>query len=103
MLNKQGPISPDEVGEYQHRTFPQEVFDAFNELISANFDGRSANVLQEEAANLIAAKLDIEKRVVYNKGYLNIEPAYRAAGWKVEYDKPAYCESYDANFTFRKK
>jgi hypothetical protein len=31
---------------------------------------------------------------------LDIEPIYREAGWIVEYDKPAYCENYDANFTF---
>jgi hypothetical protein len=32
---------------------------------------------------------------------LDIEDTYREAGWKVEYDKPAYCENYPANFTFR--
>jgi len=40
---------------------------------------------------------------VFDKGWLNIEPMYRAAGWKVVYDKPAYNESYEPTFTFTKR
>lgn len=32
--------------------------------------------------------------------WLDIEDHYRKAGWKVTYDKPAYCENYDAYFKF---
>lgn len=32
--------------------------------------------------------------------WLNFEGAYRRAGWKVEFDKPGYNESYPATFKF---
>jgi hypothetical protein len=34
---------------------------------------------------------------------MDFEPFYEKAGWKVVYDKPGYCESYAANFTFTRK
>jgi len=39
---------------------------------------------------------------IINNGWLNIEEAYRAADWEVEYDKPAYNETYRAHFIFKK-
>ena len=54
----------------------------------------------------VAVKLMVEKGLnrneIFNKGWLNIEEVYRSAGWKVNYDKPAYNESYDAYFTFER-
>lgn len=99
-----GPISPDEVAALRQKTLPPEVFEAFNELIAEDFDGRSAIVMQNAVVARIMNKLDIESRqIIYNKKYLDVEEVYRQAGWKVEYDKPAYNESYEASFKFIKK
>ncbi len=95
-----GPISPKEVATMKANTFPSEVFDAFNELIAKKFVNGSANVKQKDVVNLIKEKMN-DKPFSYD--WLNVEAAYEALGWEVSYDKPAYCESYEANFDFRSK
>lgn len=97
------PISPNDIASFKAKTFPPEVFEAFNELIAKNFSAGSADVKQKHASALIASKLNITSSEVFDKGYLNVEEVYRAEGWKVNYDKPAYCENYDAFFTFKAK
>ena len=97
-----GPINPEEIGAAKRAQFPSAVFDAFNAEIAAKFSGGSARVLQKDVvARLEAAGMD--RREVFDKGYLNVEEAYRAEGWKVEYDKPGFNEFYDAFFIFRRK
>ena len=63
----------------------------------------SAVIKQDEAARLIADKLGIAVSDVFSAGYLNIESAYEKVGWKVEYDKPGFNETYAATFTFTSK
>ena len=98
-----GPIKPDEVQSKKDASIPEEVFQVFNDLITENWSNNSANVTQDEAVKRIAAKLDITRQEAFDKGYLDVESAYRKAGWRVEYDKPGYNEDYKAFFVFRKK
>lgn len=42
------------------------------------------------------------RQFIFDKHWLDIEDTYRKAGWNVEYDKPGYCENYDAYFVFSK-
>lgn len=107
------PIRPDQVADKKVETFPPQVFDAFNELIGQHFSNGSATVYQNDAVELIWRKLTEQEGVavrfgVHNKGdlsrrgYLNVEEAYRGAGWRVVYDKPGYNESGHAYFIFSK-
>ncbi len=96
------PIRPADVGELKAENFPAEVFDAFNELIAAEFVGNSATFRQDEVVKLMKSK-GLSSRDIFDKGWLNVEAAYTAVGWVVEYDKPAYNEDYPATFTFKKK
>lgn len=99
-----GPISPDEVVEAKQKYFPPEIFEAFNEEIAKNFSNGCARVIQRDVANRIANKMGYDNTsIIYSNKYLDVEEVYRAAGWKVCYDKPAYNENYDAYFEFRKK
>lgn len=99
------PISPDEVVAKKTATIPDEVFDAFNEVIGAHWNGSESTFSQDEVVGVILSKLGdrLTSAELFKNHYLDVEPSYRAAGWIVEYDKPAYCETYAANFTFRKK
>lgn len=97
------PLAPGDLGEAVSAIIPPAVFDAFNELIVANWNGGQATVYQEDAVKKIEDKMSVSRTEVFAKGWLNVEPAYRAQGWKVEYDKPAYNESYRASFVFTKK
>lgn len=99
-----GPLSPKDVSNAKQVTFPPEVFEAFNTLITENFNAGSARVVQKDAVAKIVSLMNLEKDdIVYEKGWLNVEDVYRKAGWKVEYDKPAYNETYNAYFVFSKK
>ena len=96
------PISPDDINSLKAKNLPKEVFDGFNKLIVDNWNGRCAKFNQNEVAKLIASKMDISTNDVYEKKYLEVEDIYREKGWVVEYDKPGYCEDYNASFTFSK-
>lgn len=97
------PVTPDEIAETKRLIFPNGIIEIFNELIAAHYDGLSSIVLQNEAVCLIEDRFGYSRAEIYNKDYLNIEPLYEAAGWNVEYDKPAYNESYPAKYIFKKK
>ena len=98
-----GPIKPKEVQAQREASIPEEVFQVFNDLIKKNWSGYEATVMQHEAAHLICEKLKITSTKLYENGWMDVETAYRKAGWKVVYDKPGYNETYEANYRFCKK
>lgn len=98
------PISPDEVTAAKTGTIPGEVFDAFNECIALKWNGHEAVVPQDTVVAAILGRMPTAARQsVFDNGWLDVEESYRALGWSVEYDKPAYNESYPATFKFRKR
>lgn len=103
-----GPIKPPEAAAYRAQSIPEEVYAAFNELIGRNYFNGCAQIFQDEVVALIILKFEavgrkVERNEIFNNHWLDIEAAYRKAGWHVEYDKPGYNESYAANFKFREK
>lgn len=95
------PITPSQVSS--SKVIPPEVIEVFNELIAKNWDGHEAIVKQDVAARLAAKRLNITTETLFDNHYMDVESTFRKAGWKVEYDKPGYCETYEASFTFSKK
>ncbi len=95
-------ITPQEVEGKKVSTIPSAVIEAFNELILKDFDGTSATVGQKEVTRLIGKK-GISSTKLFNNHWLDVEQLYRNAGWIVNYDKPAYNETYEATFTFSRK
>lgn len=99
-----GPIKPDEVAACKKATIPEEVFAAFNELIVASTCGGLANVSQDRVVARIRSKVPrATYKTILDRGWLDVEDAYRSVGWEVEYDKPGYNETYEPNFTFRRR
>ncbi len=99
------PLSPDEIGIFAAQAFPEYVFTAVNKLLARATNGKiyQKNVIEAILEEASAAGVILSRSDIFAKGYLDFEEAYRAVGWKVTYDKPAYNESYDANFTFKRK
>lgn len=99
------PIAPDDVVAAKTATIPDEVFEAFNEAIARHWNGRTSTFTQDEVVKAIELKLNgrMTKQELFANGCLDVEDSYRALGWTVDYDKPGYCETYAANFTFKKK
>ena len=103
MQRKIKPLKPSEISKIKQTNIPDEVIEVFNELITANWKGTHAVILQTDAAKLVAKRLKITQQQVFDKCFLDIEDIYRKEGWAVKYDKPAYNEDYEATFEFSKK
>lgn len=96
---RHNPNSPAEAMEQQIEQIPDEVFLVFNALIAQNlYNGRS-RVKQNDVVEILVQQ-GFDKSEIFKKHWLDVEDGYRKAGWKVEYDKPAYNESYDPSFRF---
>jgi hypothetical protein len=97
------PITPKEIVTQKLLEIPDCVIETFNHLIAEKWDGYKSSIKQCDIVEILVSKHNMDENIIYHKHYLDIEGIYRKAGWVVEYDKPAYNESYDAYFTFRKK
>lgn len=100
------PLSPSEIKKTHKESIPNYVWDAFNELLSERTGASNyCYIKQDEAINRIMSKAPegVTRQMLFDKGWLDIEDGYRQQGWKVEYDKPGYCETYDANWKFSSK
>jgi hypothetical protein len=99
------PITPEQAKGNIKNVIPEAIIRAVNECISEKFrNNGSFTILQED---IVAKAIKFDERltshIIYEKKYLDFEALYREAGWKVEYDKPAYNESYEPYFTFEPK
>jgi hypothetical protein len=101
------PIKPKDVVKAKGAALPDEVIEAFNELIAKYTDGKVSIVKQKEVVNVILFKLKLRDdrdrwtaQGIFDNHWLDVEKVYQKAGWKVEYDKPGYNESYEATFKF---
>lgn len=95
-----GPITPHEAAQARESTIPDVVFEVFNAILSTRFAGSgSVTIRQKEVTEALTAKgLDLAE--VFAKGWLDVEPLYEKAGWRVVYDKPGYCETYEPSWEF---
>lgn len=98
------PITPKEAEKSTINNIPESVFEAFNSLIVAGLSGgdKSATFKEKDVVKVLV-HMGFKREELYEKNWLDVEPYYRKAGWKVDYDKPGYCETYDATFTFKTK
>jgi hypothetical protein len=94
------PIAPSEAQAL--KVIPDLVIEAFNEAIQSNMKGKSAHFAQEAVVQMIERK-GIKRKTIFEKGYLDVEQIFAKEGWKVEYDKPGFNETYEATFTFTAK
>jgi hypothetical protein len=97
------PISPDDVAAAKLATIPDEVIAVFNRLIAEKIGsgGRATVTLKAAKEALAAAGVDVQE--AFDRGWFDIEPIYRAAGWGAMFDKPGFNESYDAFYVFDKQ
>ena len=103
-MKKGAPISPDDITAAKEAVIPGFVFDAFNQCIAEKFNEGRATIYQKEVVAKIQESVEFKALdVPFKYEWLNVEDAFRAKGWKVEYDKPAYCETYPAFFVFTRK
>lgn len=93
------PIRPNEIAEQQAATFPVEVIEVVNELLGSHGSTKRIVIIQQEIVQRLVSR-GFSQADIFKHHWLDFEPMYRSAGWKVTYDKPGYNEDYEANFVF---
>lgn len=100
------PITPDQIAEAKLRAIPDFVYKSVNQLLTEKYTGSGTVTLPQKVIVdqiLINGPEGLDRHKIFERGWLNFEEVYRAAGWRVNYDRPAYNESYDAFFEFSRK
>lgn len=95
-------ITPQEAAGKKSSSIPAVVIETFNEFIGASISNGSVTISQDAVITALVKK-GLKRREIFDKGWLDIEQIYEKAGWIVDYDKPAYNETYPATFTFTSK
>lgn len=97
------PISPEDIPHQKLKDLPDEVIMCWNSLIAKNFTNGSSIIKLKDARKAICDVTNMDGTEIRQNGYLDIEEIYRAEGWSIKYDQPAYNETYDAYYEFKKK
>ena len=96
------PLSKEEVK--REKTIPDIIIKTVNKLLIKNYCNGKAIIMQSEIVDMVSGDSGdpdgISRTDIYDNNYLDFEDVYRAIGWKVTYDKPEYCESYEPRFIF---
>lgn len=93
-------IRPSDMLQAKKDHIPVEVIAIFNEMIIENIQGKRASFKQDAVVARIAELMGVDRNTIFSKRWLDVEPIFREAGWKVEYDAPGYNESYGAFYVF---
>lgn len=103
------PLTYDEVMDQRKSSIPDFIIEAVNECLRKKLHGKFASFTQDEVMKEALKNFPSDLNVsvkredhIFDNHWLDFEPLFREAGWKVEFDKPAYNESYPARFTFTK-
>ncbi len=95
------PITPDEALQLKRELLPPKVLETFNRFIGENILSNGTAIVYQDDIVKDLANQGLDRELVFKKGWLDVEDVYREAGWKVEYDKPGYNETYRSSFTFK--
>lgn len=100
-------LTPSQVKDFRSE-IDDKMVEAVNSLLLEKRHTNPILIKQEElirAYRLVCSGkgVDMPRSEVFKSGVLNIEEAFKKKGWLVEYDKPAYNETYEPYFTFKYK
>ncbi len=105
------PLSPSQAKALQHESIPGFVFEECNKLITQDLSNGRATVTYNALLTAVRARAadmpgyahlgsDVPQHWVSPE---NIRRTYEPAGWKVEFDRPAYYESGESKFFFSER
>jgi hypothetical protein len=99
------PITPEEARNEAKSNIPDFVILGINNAIKNNYVKSSFTIRQKDIMTEImkVAPEHMTSEHIYKNHWMDFEDLYRDYGWKISYDKPGYCESYDATFEFEMK
>ena len=101
------PLTPKQVKEMHQKTIPEEIILAVNHLLVKGCSESRIRVIIEQNEVIEQATTTmrnngktVERNDFFENHWLDFEPIFRKAGWKVTFNKPGYNESYPAYWTF---
>lgn len=109
------PFSPQQLAQFRKETFDPIMIQAVNECLIDNY-GSGQNIMLRQG-DIIERYIKLYKLAhaashkdnetiredAFEKGLLDFEKFYVQRGWRVEYDKPGFNESYEPTYTFSPK
>lgn len=104
------PFSPDQALANKKEAIPPFVIEAVNTLLTKKFNGVSCSITQKEVIEL-AEQIALTNKTMpdwaspqsfFDEHWLDFEPIFREVGWKVEYDKPGWDETYEPFWKFER-
>jgi hypothetical protein len=96
------PITPAQAKNTESDFIPDWIIGVFNTMISAKYSNGESSFKRDEIIDAIQlVDRSLHRQDIFDRKWLDVEPVFRRAGWKVEYDQPAYNESYEPTYTFR--
>ena len=98
------PMSPQDIYDELETIIPSYVIVAVNNLLQLNYRGEyEIKISQKDilAEILKLAPEGVTEKVILKNKYLDFEPLFQKYGWKIEYDKPGFNESYEPIFKFK--
>ena len=106
------PISPGQVAAEKCKHLPDAVIEVWNKMIAEKYSNGSSLIYLDDAVEALEnistepgvdSPVTVSRCYIYGAGWLDIEPIFEEAGWKVDYDKPGYNETYKATYLFTRK
>ena len=100
------PISPDKIVIQKLEDLPDDVIKCWNSVIARKWTSINCSMItidQDEIVENLVKTMNVKRKEIFEKGWLEVEALYEDNGWKVEYDSPGYNENYRPFFRFRKK
>ena len=108
IANKVKPMGPDDDRLKGENRLPWFVLEAFNDLLIRKWDGQRALIYQSEAIDEIMKHTVPEpdgytRQDIFTNNWLNVEQAYREAGWWVGFDKKDPGSTTESSWSFRRQ
>ena len=100
---------PDEALAHKDNLIPSFVIEAVNTLLAQRFNGSNYCTIKQDEVIDLAMKIGSDAGTMppgsgrfsfFDNRWLDFEPLYEKSGWKIEYDKPGFNESYSAFWRF---
>lgn len=91
------PITPKEASSGRH--IPDVVIETVNEFLRSRGASRRIVLPVDLLVRDLVAK-GLDRKEIFDQGWLDFEDRYIQAGWDVEYDKAAYNETGVSKFIF---
>lgn len=96
-------LSPNEMIEQWQLALPDEVIEAFNEMLIKHFNGADAKILEKDLLAAVKKKGVSQQQVEDQRWLQQTRQLYEEQGWKVDHKTPGWDDDFDSYFYFQVK